>query len=256
MSIYSVLESILVMAAVVFTILGNLTMNLLYILIGSILGIIALLGALYISLRIKEDAGIDDIIFINAIVYPLMVAIIFTIGSINIGLPNYQVIWFDLALSMAVFIIFMCLWVFLKQKWKLLIVEDVKFTSATDKEKYPRFFLATLILGSIFGILFAIFKLFFIWWGYQISSYIIMCFTLGATILLSFFLSTIVKKMKERPPKVKKVKTPKVKKEKTPKVKKEKIFKEKKKRTLKIKKDKTPIEEMEPEPEPSTEDTE
>jgi uncharacterized membrane protein YbhN (UPF0104 family) len=177
--------------------------------------------------------------------YPLIVAIIFTIGTINVGLPNYQVIWFDLALSMAVFIIFMCLWIFLKQKWKLLIVEDVKFTSATDKDKYPRFLLATLILGSIFGLLFIIFKLFYIWLGYMITSYIIMGFTLGATILLSFFLSTIVRKMKERPPKVKKVKTPKVKKEKTPKVKKEK--------TPSIKKEKTPIEKEEPEP--SSEDT-
>jgi len=233
------------MAAVVFTILGNVTANILYILIGTILGIIALLGSLYISLRIKEDTGIDDIIFINAVVYPLMVTIIFTIGSIDIGLPNYQVIWFDLALSMAVFIIFMCVWVFLKQKWKLLVVEDVKFTSATDKNKYPRFLLATLILGSIFGFLFVIFKLLYIWLGYMISSYIIMGFSLGATILLSFFLSTIVRKMKERPPKVKKAKTPKVKKEKTPKVKKEK--------TPKIKKEKTPIEKEEPEP--SSEDT-
>ncbi|GAI75332.1 unnamed protein product, partial [marine sediment metagenome] len=215
MSLYSVLESILVMAAVVFTLLGNFTANILYILIGSIMGIIALLVSLQISLRIKEDAGIDDIIFINALVYPLMVAIIFTIGSINVGLLNYQVIWFDLALSMAVFIIFMCLWIFLKQKWKLLIVDDVKFTSDVDKDKYPRFLLATLILGSIFGILFVIFKLVYIWLGYQITSYIIMGFTLGATILLSFFLSTLVRKMKERPPRVKKVKTPKVKKEKT-----------------------------------------
>ncbi len=227
------------MAAVVLTILGNVTANILYILIGTILGIIALLGSLYISLRIKEDAGIDDIIFINAVVYPLMVAIIFTIGSIDIGLPNYQVIWFDLALSMAVFIIFMCVWVFLKQKWKLLIVEDVKFTSTTDKEKYPRFLLATLILGSIFGFLFVIFKLFFIWWGYQITSYVIMCFTLVTTILLSFFLSTIVRKMKERPPRVKKVKTPKLKKDKSPKVKKEK--------KLKVKKEKSPEEKKEAE---------
>jgi len=231
----------------------------LYILIGTILGIIALLGSLYISLRIKEDTGIDDIIFINAIVYPLMVAIIFTVGTINVGLPNFQVIWFDLALSMAVFIIFMCLWIFLKQKWKLLIVEDVKFTSDVDKDKYPRFLLATLILGSIFGMLFVIFKLVYIWLGYQITSYIIMGFTLGATIFLSFFLSTIVRKMKERPPKVKKVKTPKVKKEKTPKVKKEKIPKVKKVKTPKVKKEKTPIEKKEPEPElepePSSEDT-
>jgi len=227
------------MAAVVLTILGNVTANILYILIGTILGIIALLGSLYISIRIKEDAGIDDLIFINAVVYPLMVAIIFTIGSIDIGLPNYQVIWFDLALSMAVFIIFMCVWVFLKQKWKLLIVEDVKFTSATDKEKYPRFLLATLILGSIFGFLFVIFKLFFIWWGYQITSYVIMCFTLVTTILLSFFLSTIVRKMKERPPRVKKVKTPKLKKDKSPKVKKEK--------KLKVKKEKSPEEKKEAE---------
>jgi len=242
------------MAAVVFTLLGNFTANILYILIGAIMGILALLGSLQISLRIKGDAGIDDIIFINAILYPLMVAIIFTIGTINVGLPNYQVIWFDLALSMAVFIIFMCLWVFLKQKWKLLVVEDVKFTSATDKNKYPRFLLATLILGSIFGFLFVIFKLLYIWLGYMISSYIIMGFSLGATILLSFFLSTIVRKMKERPPKVKKVKTPKVKKEKTPKIKKEKTPKVKKEKGLKINKGKTPIEKKEPEP--STEDTE
>jgi hypothetical protein len=241
------------MAAVVFTLLGNFTANILYILIGAIMGIIALLVSLQISLRIKGDAGIDDIIFINALVYPLMVAIIFTIGSINVGLPNYQVIWFDLALSMAVFIIFMCLWIFLKQKWKLLIVDDVKFTSDVDKDKYPRFLLATLILGSIFGILFVIFKLVYIWLGYQITSYIIMGFTLGATILLSFFLSTIVRKMKERPPRVKKVKTPKVKKEKTPKIKKEKTPKIKKEKTPKVKKEKTPIEKNEPEP--SSEDT-
>ncbi|MBY9016350.1 MAG: hypothetical protein KGD68_11705 [Candidatus Lokiarchaeota archaeon] len=238
MSLYSVLESILVMAAVIFTILGNITVNILYILIGTIMGIIAFLVSLRISLKVKEDTGIDDIIFINAVVYPLMVAIIFTIGSIDVGLPNYQVIWFDLGLSIAVFIIFMCIWIFLKQKWNLLIVEDVQFTIATDKEKYPRFLLATLILGSIFGFLFIIFKLFFIWWGYQITSYVIMCFTLVATILLSFFLSTIVRKMKERPPRVKKVKTPKVKKEKLPKPKKEKI--------PKVKKEKPPKEKTEP----------
>ena len=92
MSLYSVIESILVIAAVIFTILGNFTANILYILIGIMMGVLAFLGALYISLKIKEDAGIDDVIFINAVVYPLMVAITFTIGSVNVGLPAYQVI--------------------------------------------------------------------------------------------------------------------------------------------------------------------
>jgi hypothetical protein len=232
MSLYSVIESILVIAAVIFTILGNFTANILYILIGIMLGALAFLGALYISLKIKEDAGIDDVIFINAVVYPLMVAITFTIGSVNVGLPAYQVIWFDLALSMSVFIILMWIWMFLKQKWNLLIVEDVSFTTTTDREKYPRFFLASLILGSIFGVVFIVFKLLFIWLGYQTTSYIIMSFTLAVTIILSFFLSKIVRKMKERSPKVKKEKVPKVKKEKTSKI--------KKKRTLKLKKGKVP----------------
>jgi len=222
MSLYSVLESILVMAAVIFTLMGNITGNLMYILIGVILGGFAFLGALFITLRVKKDTGIDDVIFINAVVFPLMVAIIFTLGSVNIGLPQYQVIWFDLGLAIAMFIVFMCVWIFLKQKWKFLIVEDVDFTTTTDKEKYPQFLLATLILGGIFGLIFIIFKFFFIWFGYQITSYIVMSFTLLVTIILSFFLSIFVRKMKERPPKVKKEKVPKIKKEKAPKVKKEK----------------------------------
>ena len=41
-----------------------------------------------------------------------------------------------------------------------------------------------------------------------------MSFTLLVTIILSFFLSIFVRKMKERPPKVKKEKVPKIKKEK------------------------------------------
>jgi len=222
MSLYSVLESILVMAAVIFTLMGNITVNLMYILIGVVLGVLALLGALYMTLKVKKDAGIDDVIFINAIVFPLMVAIVFTLGSVNIGLPEYQVIWFDLGLAIAMFIVFMCVWIFLKQKWKFLIVEDVDFTTTTDKEKYPQFLLATLILGGIFGLIFIVFKFFFIWFGYQITSYIVMSFTLLVTIILSFFLSIFVRKMKERPPKVKKEKVPKVKKEKAPKIKKEK----------------------------------
>ena len=104
MSLYSVLESILVMAAVIFTLMGNITGNLMYILIGVILGVFAFLGALFITLRVKKDTGIDDVIFINAVVFPLMVAIIFTLGSINIGLAQYQVIWFDLGLAIAIFI--------------------------------------------------------------------------------------------------------------------------------------------------------
>lgn len=222
MSLYSVLESILVMAAVIFTLMGNITVNLMYILIGVVLGVLALLGALYMTLRVKKDAGIDDVIFINAVVFPLMVAIVFTLGSVNIGLLEYQVIWFDLGLAIAMFIVFMCVWIFLKQKWKFLIVEDVDFTTTTDKEKYPQFLLATLILGGIFGLIFIVFKFFFIWFGYQITSYIVMSFTLLVTIILSFFLSIFVRKMKERPPKVKKEKVPKVKKEKAPKIKKEK----------------------------------
>ena len=222
MSIYSVLESILIMAAVIFTLMGNITVNLMYILIGVILGVLALLGALYITLRAKKDAGIDDVIFINAIILPLMVAIVFTLGSVNIGLPQYQVIWFDLGLAIVTFIIFMFVWVFLKQKWKFLIVEDVDFTTTNDKEKYPQFLLATLILGGFFGLIFIVFKFFYIWFGYQTTSYIVMSFTLIFTIILSFFLSIFVRKMKERPPKAKKEKAPKIKKEKAPKSKEEK----------------------------------
>jgi hypothetical protein len=210
------------MAAVIFTLMGNITVNLMYILIGVILGCLAFLGALSMTLSVKKDTGIDDVIFINAVVYPLMVAIVFTIGSINIWLPQYQVIWFDLGLAMSIFIVFMCVWIFLKQKWKFLIVEDVDFTTTTDKEKYPSFLLATLILGGIFGLIFIVFKFLFIWFGYQITSYIVMSFTLLVTIILSFFLSIFVRKMKERPPKVKKEKVPKIKKEKAPKIKKEK----------------------------------
>jgi hypothetical protein len=217
MSLYSVLESILVIAAAIFTLMGNITVNVMYILVGVILGVLAFLGALSMTLRAKKDTGIDDVIFINAVVYPLMVAIVFTLGSINIGLPQYQVIWFDLGLAIAIFIVFMCVWIFLKQKWKFLIVEDVDFTTTTDKEKYPPFLLATLILGGIFGLIFIVFKFFFIWFGYQITSYIVMSFTLMVTIILSFFLSIVVRKMKERPPKVKKEKEPKIKKEKKPK---------------------------------------
>jgi uncharacterized membrane protein YbhN (UPF0104 family) len=213
------------MAAIIFTLMGNITGNLMYILIGVVLGGFAFLGALYMTLRVKKETGIDDVIFINAVVFPLMVAIVFTLGSVNIGLSQYQVIWFDMGLAIAIFIVFMCVWIFLKQKWKFLIVEDVDFTTTTDKEKYPQFLLATLILGGIFGLIFIVFKFFFIWFGYQITSYIVMSFTLLVTIILSFFLSIFVRKMKERPPKVKKEKEPKIKKEKEPKIKNEKTTK-------------------------------
>jgi hypothetical protein len=206
MSLYSVLESILLMAAIIFTILGNILSDLLYILLGTLLGFVAFVGALYLTLRVKKDAGVDDVIFINALIYPLIIAIILTIGSINIGLSQYRAIWFDLALIIAVFIAFTFLWIILRQKWKFLTLENVDFITPTDKEKYPQFFLSNLILGFILGMIFILMKLFYIWFGYEVTSYIVMIFTLVITLMLAFFLRPIIKKIKERPQKPRKEK--------------------------------------------------
>jgi len=201
LSLYSVLESVLVVAAFIITLIGNIFLNLLFILIGSMLGVLAFFGALFITIKVKKQAGIEDIIFINALVYPLMVVIVLTLGVIDLGLSQFQVLWFDLALIISVFLIFICSWIFLRKKWKFLTIENIDFTNKMDREKYPQFLLATLVISILLGGYFVLFKFLYMLLGYQITSYILMAFTLCTTIILSFFLSLIKRKIKTRTPK-------------------------------------------------------
>ena len=194
MSLYSTLETFLLVIAGFLMIFGNVAgigdpaAGFPFLLIGSILGIVAFLLSLLITITNQSDADVNDIIFINSLIYPLLVGIVLSLGSLFDGDPVVQSIFLDLGLCMGLFIIFVFLWQEIAERWDFLEIEDIDFKSNADTDSMPQFLLVTLVLGCLFGGLFIVFKLIFVTAGYNITSYIFMGIVFGVCITLSFVL--------------------------------------------------------------------
>ncbi|MHA1274217.1 MAG: hypothetical protein ACTSQP_10745 [Promethearchaeota archaeon] len=209
MSLYTTLETFLLVISGFLMIWGNIMgignpeAGLPWLIIGSILGIIAFLLSLLITAT-NEGQDVNDIIFINSLIYPLLVGIVLSIGSLFDPNPkasaeaqmlskNIQSIFLDLGLIMGLFIIFVYIWQTIKARWDFLTLEDIDFTSSADKDAMPQFLLVCLILGALLGGLFIGFKFLFVFVGYNITSYSFMILVFAVCITLSFILRAVKK---------------------------------------------------------------
>lgn len=209
MSLYTTLETFLLVISGFLMIWGNIMgignpeAGLPWLIMGSILGIIAFLLSLLITAT-NEGQDVNDIIFINSLIYPLLVGIVLSIGSLFDPDPNasaeaqmlsknIQSIFLDLGLIMGLFIIFVYIWQTIKARWDFLTLEDIDFTSSADKDAMPQFLLVCLILGALLGGLFIGFKFLFVIVGYNITSYSFMILVFAVCITLSFILRAVKK---------------------------------------------------------------
>ena len=68
--------------------IGNPMIGMPMLIVGTVLGIVALLLSLLITVSSREDKDVDDIIFINSFIYPLLVGIVLSIGSLFDPVPG------------------------------------------------------------------------------------------------------------------------------------------------------------------------
>ncbi|MHA1275316.1 MAG: hypothetical protein ACTSQS_18075, partial [Promethearchaeota archaeon] len=197
-------DALIVFSAGFLVIFGNLQANFFMMVLGIILSIIALSLTLLVTIGTEGESDVDDVAFINALIYPLLVGCVMTIGSWYDNDPVIQSMWLDLGLIMGLFIIFVYVWYLLREKLKggLSFLEldaiDIDFHSDTDVNKLPKFLLVSVILGTILGLLFVLFKLLYHVLGYNPTVYTFMMIVLVATMGLSFgprFLSWLKEKL-------------------------------------------------------------
>lgn len=192
---FVILEILLMGAAVVLMVIGNILaiggveqasiIALMVLALGFFASIMAFLFALLVSVTNREQTDVGDITAVNMVATPLIVGNIFTLGSFFDELPKTQSVFLDAGLIIGLFVIFACSYLYLKEKWDFIEIQDIDFISGTDKPKYPQFFLATLMLGSIYGGLFIIFKILYLIIGYNWTCYIF----LGVLFVYSLFLA-------------------------------------------------------------------
>ncbi|MHA1146677.1 MAG: hypothetical protein ACTSR8_00345 [Promethearchaeota archaeon] len=142
----------------------------------------------------RGEQKVGDITLANVGANTLFVANIFTIGSFLDDLPLTQSVFLDAGLIVGSFHIFACGYLWLKERTDFLEIEDIDFIAGTDKEKYPQFFLATILLGAVYAGIFIIFKIIYLIIGYNWTCYIF----LGVIFIYGFllaFLQDIIEKI-------------------------------------------------------------
>ena len=162
---------------------GNLGLQL----AGIITSFVGLAISVFVTWLTSGEEEVDDVSLLNSLIYPLIVGDALTIGSWFDAEPIVQSIFLDLGLIMGIFIIFNFIWSLLREKYMFLEIEEIDFFSGVDKSEMPRFLIVSLILGSLYGGLFVIFKvLYHFALGYNWTSYIFMMIVAVLSILLSF----------------------------------------------------------------------
>ncbi len=200
-SIYMMFEICLVVASYILLFIGLIKPSDFFLL--QIIGILTSVGGLALTILItigaEGESDVDDITFVNALLYPLLVADILAIGSWLDALPVTQSIFLDFGIIMGLFIIFLYIWYLLREKVKGGIsflevdVVDIDFHGTGDADKYPKFYLVTIILGALYGALFAIFKIIYAIlapigtdFAFNYTSYVLIIVVLVSSLDLAF----------------------------------------------------------------------
>lgn len=163
-SLFILIETAVVFIGGALLIFGLLSYNIGIQIWGIILSFIGFALTILITAGAEGEDDVDDITFVNALLYPLIVADVFAIGSWFDAIPTTQVLFLDLGVIMGLFLLFIYIWYLLKEKVKGglafldMAVIDRDFHSKGEAKEYPKFFIVTLILGTIFGLLFMLFK--------------------------------------------------------------------------------------------------
>ena len=136
----------------------------------------------------RGEEKVGDITLANVGATTLFVANIFTIGSFLDNLPLTQSVFLDAGLIIGSFHVFACSYLWLKERLDFLEIEDIDFVGATDTEKYPQFFLATILLGAVYAGIYIIFKIFYLTdiGGYNNTCYLFLAVVFIFDIILAF----------------------------------------------------------------------
>ena len=156
-----------IIAAGFFMIVGNFQEDVLFYGLGLLFSAIVFFAALFLTIRAKDETEVDDLTLINFLICPLIVGDIFTVGAWFGTILSFdrivQEFWLNLGLIVGLFVIFVYVWYLISKKGSgFLKIEalHVDFhAGAAEQQKMPQFLLASFFLGTIYAILFAIFKI-------------------------------------------------------------------------------------------------
>lgn len=193
---FAAVEIILAFLAIAFLVWGNIlgiggisqtdVLAIMVLAMGFLTSAFYFLFALLVTVTNKDDPDNKDMIFANMVATPLLVGVLFTIGSFLDALPNTQSIFLDAGLIIGLFFIFITIYMPIKEKIDFLEIEDIDVIAGTDKEKYPQFFLATIMLGIIYAIPFIIFKVWYLNFGYNSTAYLFLGVIFIYAIVIAF----------------------------------------------------------------------
>lgn len=152
MSVKTFFENLCLFVGGTVLILGNIYHDVMFITIGSLMGVISLVLAILITIEKKDEENLTEKIYYNALNYLYIVGIILTIGF-PITDPTVQRLLFDVALTIATFMILIFIWNILYFKYSFMKIDiaDTDFRDPTKKILLPRFLLVSLLLGFILG---------------------------------------------------------------------------------------------------------
>jgi len=178
-------------------ILGNIYHDFFFITIGSLMGVVSLVLAILITIEKKDEETLNEKIYYNALNYLYIVGIILTIGF-PITDPTVQRLLFDVALTIATFMILIFIWNILYFKYSFMKIDiaDTDFRDPTKKILLPRFLLVSLILGFILGginfVIKFLYSSIFVISGssdiaFMISSYILLIVVAAFVLILIFY---------------------------------------------------------------------
>jgi hypothetical protein len=152
MAVLKFLENICVFVGGTILILGNFMDNWAFIIVGSILGGVSLVLAILLTMGKEEDVKTSEKIYYNAFNYLYVVGMILTWGF-PIPDATIQRFLFDIALTVATFMILIFIWNLLYWEYEFMSIDiaDVDFRDPTKKELLPKFLLTSLLLGLLLG---------------------------------------------------------------------------------------------------------
>jgi hypothetical protein len=168
--------------------------------LGFLLSAVAFFATLFLTIRAKDETEVDDLTLINFLIYPLIVGVIFTIGAFFDNDIIVQTFWLNIGLIVGLFVIFVYIWYLISKKGNgFLKIEalHVDFhAGAAEQQKMPQFLLASLYLGMIYAIIFAIFKVIFYGIGnnnlaYYWTAWVFLGIVFIVCVLLAFVLRVV-----------------------------------------------------------------
>lgn len=192
MSLLNSINTLLYFISGAALVVGNYMDNLLWKILGLIIGGISFALGVY-NTQLGEEITIDEKIFSNCFNATLFLGMIFTIGFFLVENEIGLRIFFQIGLISGLFLIFMIMWTYLKEYWSFLEEKFIRFEEESDKENIPQFLLSSVILGALFAGLFTMFELIYIAAGYLITSIVFLSIFFGITIFMSLLIRFVLK---------------------------------------------------------------